>query len=212
MVPPAEYPPHRPKHGRDEVVPPSLSTLELQLREVQQAIEERVTEDTGVQRVNTRVLASQVEAAVAAHQAVASAAVRRTVARWAALIGVIASAIATIAVAVVRELPDSEAQDVRGTIEQQGEQLESRVEQQHDRLQAVEKKVDRLETIAVEQQVQIVDGIEYLGAKIDAVSARAERVEEPTTLEQARVKLGKERSRRKLFEDNATPTSPLPGD
>ena len=70
-----------------------------------------------------------------------------------------------------------------------------------ERVEAIEIQVDKLEDIAVEQQIQISDGFEYLGDKLDAISPAAQDVEEPETMVQAKAKADRERARRDLFDE-----------
>lgn len=70
--------------------------------------------------------------------------------------------------------------DVKTTVEREGKALEHRV-------QTVETKVHRLGEIAVDQQIQTVDGIEYISNKIDAAHPdKRGAVPQPETMREAR--------------------------
>lgn len=101
----------------------------------------------------------------------------------------------------------AKAQPVVDTVEKSSNAMQSRVEK-------AEKKIERLGTIAVEQQVQLSDGIEYIGKKIDAAHPRtAEAVDEPPSVKAAKTKadtIKRTRGVEKLFQDE-DPSDPFAG-
>ncbi len=68
------------------------------------------------------------------------------------------------------------------------------------RVDVAEIKIERLKSLALEQQVQISDSVEYLGDKIDAIAPRRSgRVELPASLEKAKRKANAIRASEDLF-------------
>jgi len=104
----------------------------------------------------------------------------------------------------------TEAETARPVVEQ----VEQSSSKMQNRVEKAEKKIERLGTIAVEQQVQLADGIEFIGAKIDAAHPRtAEAVEEPPSVRAAKTKAAKIKARKgsaELFRD-IDPSDPFAG-
>lgn len=108
------------------------------------------------------------------------------------------------------EKPTIEA--VQRTIEDRTTALEGEVRVTDDRVGEVERKVQRLGEHAIEQQQQLIEGIGYLGQKLDAVSPRAEKVPEPPLLKAGREKAEKLKRQRKvdqIFDTEAIPPRPV---
>jgi len=95
--------------------------------------------------------------------------------------------------------------------------VESEIAEVESRVDLTEKKIERLGAIAIEQQVQIADSIEYIGDKIDAVHPSQKDAVEVTdypTVEAARKKSEQIKRRRgveKLFTPQEDPTDPFAG-
>lgn len=81
------------------------------------------------------------------------------------------------------------------------------------RVAKAEKKIERLGEIAVEQQVQLSDGVQYIGAKIDAAHPRQRNeVDQPDSVKAAKRKADKIKQRKgaeELFRDEEDPFSGL---
>jgi hypothetical protein len=101
-----------------------------------------------------------------------------------------------------------EAAPVTDVVEQQSNEVEARVED-------AEKKIERLGAIAVEQQVQLSDGVQYIGDKIDAAHPRQrDDVQQPDSVKAAKRKAEKIKQRKgaeALFKDTSDPTDPFSG-
>ena len=69
------------------------------------------------------------------------------------------------------------------------------------RVEKVEKDVGSLRKAAIDQQVQLVDSLDYIVGKIDSAHPDAPAVEEPATLKAARRKTARDKAERTLFQD-----------
>jgi hypothetical protein len=94
---------------------------------------------------------------------------------------------------------EREAAPVVETVAKKSNEVEARVEK-------AEKKIERLGEIAVEQQVQLSDGVQYIGDKIDAAHPRQrDEVAEPDSVKAAKRKADKFKQRKgakELFRDD----------
>lgn len=84
-----------------------------------------------------------------------------------------------------------------------------------ERVVDLENKVQRLGEVAVEQQVQISDGVHYIADKIDAAHPnKADKIKEPESVEAARIKadaIKKSKRVDELFDaENPDPFARLP--
>lgn len=81
------------------------------------------------------------------------------------------------------------------------------------RVNLTERKIERLGEIAVEQQVQLSDSIEYIGKKIDAAHpSQRDKVKEPESVKAAKTRASKIKMRKganALFTDTQDPTDPF---
>ncbi len=196
MIDHRETPPRPPPGKRESTV----ETLSMQLETIKSELNKR--RDTGRFKTTAEDFAKKVDAALTVRDAQRRDEFRKNARGF--LFALLGSGIlggGGFFVWGASHPPVVEASDVKRAVEDQGAEFKAKVDENTDRVGSVEAAVDRLEDITVEQQVQLVDGIEYLGKKIDAVSPRAARVEEPKTLEQARKKVAKERARRDLFKE-----------
>jgi hypothetical protein len=95
-----------------------------------------------------------------------------------------------------------EAAPVVESFAKEADEVERRVEKNA-------KKIERLGEIAVEQQVQLSDGVQYIGDKIDAAHPRQRGdVEEPDSVKAAKRKAEKIKKRKgaeELFRDEEDP-------
>lgn len=93
--------------------------------------------------------------------------------------------------------------------------VEAEMTEMERRVDTTEKKIERLGEIAIEQQVQLADSIEYIGDKIDAAHPRqADDVEPPPSVKRAKKKSESIKMRRgveKLFNHEDDPTNPFAG-
>lgn len=79
------------------------------------------------------------------------------------------------------------------------------------RIDLVERRVQRLSDTAMEQQLQISEGFDYMSSKLDAMSPKARAVPEPVSLTAARKKadaIKRRRSPAELFDEKATEETP----
>lgn len=184
--------------------PASFDTIQMELRKLRADMEafRAEREDTGVFRVRAQDIAAHVDVVLTSHDAAKREQSRSVLIKWAVGLVITGALSGGGYYGVVRPQlsPRVEASDVQETVETRSTDLDAAVRQQSGRVDTVEKKVDRLENIAVEQQIQLVDGVQYLGEKIDAIDRRAARVEEPETLKAAKSKAQRERARRDLFD------------
>lgn len=99
-----------------------------------------------------------------------------------------------------------EAAPVTEAVAKESNEVEARV-------QDAEKKIERLGEIAVEQQVQLSDGVQYIGDKIDAAHPRQRGdVEQPDSVKAAKRKADKIKQRKgaeELFKDEDDPFAGL---
>jgi len=71
-----------------------------------------------------------------------------------------------------------------------------------ERVDVAEVKIERLKDVALEQQVQIADSVEYIGAKIDAIAPRrSPKVDVPPSLKAAQKKAEAIKRQKTLFEE-----------
>ena len=103
---------------------------------------------------------------------------------------------------------EKQSQDIVQSVQSEMSEMESRVD-------TTEKKIERLGEIAIEQQVQLADSIEYIGDKIDAAHPRqADDVEPPPSVQRAKKKsesIKLQRGVEKLFNHEDDPTNPFAG-
>ncbi len=103
---------------------------------------------------------------------------------------------------------EKQSQDIVQSVQSEMSEVESRVD-------LTEKKIERLGEIAIEQQVQLTDSIEYIGDKIDAAHPRqADAVKPPPSVQRAKKKSESIKMRRgveKLFNHEDDPTNPFAG-
>jgi hypothetical protein len=84
--------------------------------------------------------------------------------------------------------------DVEATVIEHSDALDARVEH-------VEEDISDLREAAIEQQIQIVDGIEFISEKIDAAHPdEADAVAAPASLLKARRKTARAKAERELFD------------
>jgi hypothetical protein len=99
-----------------------------------------------------------------------------------------------------------EAAPVTEAVAKESNEVEARVEKNA-------KKIERLGEIAVEQQVQLSDGVQYIGSKIDAAHPRQRNdVEQPDSVKAAKRKADKIKQRKgaeELFKDEDDPFAGL---
>jgi hypothetical protein len=227
---PRRYTKHRPAHGRSNVPtatpfaaiqpvgvptpvhqdvtpvvrPASFDSIQMELSKLRRDFAElrAEREDTGVFRVRAQDIAQHVDVVLSSHDDAKREQSRRAIIRW--VIGLIITGALSGGgyFAVVRpNLPSRvEVSDVQETVESRSSDLDQAVRQQATRVDIVEKKIDRLENVAVEQQVLLNDGVQYLGDKIDKISSRAREIEEPETLKASKEKSQREKARRDLFD------------
>jgi len=103
---------------------------------------------------------------------------------------------------------EKQSQDIVQSVQSEISEMESRVD-------TTEKKIGRLGEIAIEQQVQLADSIEYIGDKIDAAHPRqAGDVQPPPSVRRAKEKsesIKLQRGVEKLFNHEDDPTNPFAG-
>lgn len=172
-----------------------MQSIQLRIEQLDRDFQSRIKQETDA----LEALFRQAETAMAKTAAKSIGGMVRGVAvRWAlAVLSAVATLIAGGAV-FVTQTPSGQVDVVQETVEAQGEQLGEQVEQYQHRVEAVERKVDKLETIAVDQQGQMVEGFEHLGRKLDAISPKAARVPEPPSMKGARERRDRDRVRRGL--------------
>ena len=103
---------------------------------------------------------------------------------------------------------EKQSQDIVQSVQSEMSEMENRVD-------TTEKKIERLGEIAIEQQVQLADSIEYIGLKIDAAHPRqADDVQPPPSVRRAKEKsesIKLQRGVEKLFNHEDDPTNPFAG-
>lgn len=145
----------------------SLQTLQLRLEEIHQELTARHHEDTGVHRVNTRVLTDQLAGAMAAAATNADEIVRLALRRllW-KLVGVIALAVTTVtgsAIAYLQAAPSPDVAEVREKVEEKG----SAIEQD---LQIQKRRTAELESQILMIRQDMAEGFTSMGGKLDALT------------------------------------------
>lgn len=78
-----------------------------------------------------------------------------------------------------REVVKESTDEVRGVLDERVEKLEERIE-------ANDRKVERVVEVLLDQQVQLVEATDYLAEKLDAASPRARDVATPSVIQRAR--------------------------
>ena len=96
---------------------------------------------------------------------------------------------------VIEGPPEVKPADVKEAVKESSDRLDLRVE-------AVERDVGALRKAAIEQQVQLVDSLDYIVDKIDTAHPEAPPIKEPPTLEAARHKADRAKAERDLFDDD----------
>lgn len=181
---------------------PSMQTLSLQLVRLQEEMRKRRGDDTGVHRMRVHELAEQVNHALNHRDEEKRAAARGRIIKsvWGILASSVVAGGGYTTYAATAERPKVvTTATVQETVQDEGAKVVRRVERNSDATKEISVRVDKLENIAVEQQIQMVDGVDYLSDKIDAISSKARRIEKPETLHRAKRHADRQRTRSDLF-------------
>ena len=176
--------------------PITMGTMRGMMKETLDAYAAGRKEDTGIKSIKQLQQEAKSSVELVLEQTLKSAR-RSKIVSWVfgvlATGGVVSFAGYEIAIKKPPPEPGVGAAEVEATVKTEGKAIDTRVE-------TVEKKVERLGDIAVDQQIQTSDGIKYIGEKIDAAHPRQkDKVAKPATLREAevRAKSAKEKKRRK---------------